>query len=91
MKPLRSRLSIPVIGPGQAMFHLACQLGQKFSILSMTDGTVAVASLYRKLLGEYELGHRCAFDTPGERRDGLGEPDDRQGSCGVPQARGRGA
>jgi allantoin racemase len=60
MKPLRSRLSIPVIGPGQAMFHLACQLGQKFSILSMTDGTVAVASLYRKLLGEYELGHRCA-------------------------------
>src|ERR1700745_204382 len=30
MKPLRSRLSIPVIGPGQAMFHLACRLGQKF-------------------------------------------------------------
>ncbi len=60
MKPLRSRLSIPVIGPAQAMFHLACQLGQKFSILSMSDGTVAVVSLYHKLLAEYELGHRCA-------------------------------
>src|SRR6266849_10434107 len=53
MKPLRSRLSIPVIGPGQAMFHLACQLGQKFSILSMTDSTVAVVPLYRRLLAEY--------------------------------------
>src|SRR5215469_1639741 len=32
MNALRSRLSIPVIGPGQAMFHLACQLGKRFSI-----------------------------------------------------------
>jgi allantoin racemase len=60
MNALRARLSIPVIGPGQAMFHLACQLGKKFSILSMSDGTVAVVSLYRKLLAEYELAHRCA-------------------------------
>jgi len=60
MSALRSRLNIPVIGPGQAMFHLACQLGKRFSILSMSDGTVAVMSLYRKLLAEYELAHRCA-------------------------------
>jgi allantoin racemase len=60
MNALRSRLSIPVIGPGQAMFHLACQLGKRFSILSMSDGTVAVVPLYRKLLAEYELAHRCA-------------------------------
>ena len=60
MNSLRSRLSIPVVGPGQAMFHLACQLGKKFSILSMSDGTVAVVPLYRKLLAEYELAHRCA-------------------------------
>jgi allantoin racemase len=60
MNALRARLSIPVIGPGQAMFHLACQLGKKFSILSMSDGTVAVVPLYRKLLAEYELAHRCA-------------------------------
>jgi len=60
MNALRARLGIPVIGPGQAMFHLACQLGKKFSILSMSDGTVAVVPLYRKLLAEYELANRCA-------------------------------
>jgi allantoin racemase len=32
---LRSRLSIPVIGPGQVAYHLACILGQRFSIVTM--------------------------------------------------------
>jgi allantoin racemase len=32
---LRSRLSIPVIGPGQVAYHLASILGQRFSIVTM--------------------------------------------------------
>ncbi len=54
---LRSRLNIPVIGPGQASFHLACVLGHKFSILTMWEPWVP---LYRKTLKEYGLEHRCA-------------------------------
>lgn len=54
---LRSRLSIPVIGPGQAAFHLACTLGQRFSILTMWEPWLP---LYRKTLKEYGLEHRLA-------------------------------
>lgn len=49
---LRSRLSIPVIGPGQTAFHLATTLGQRFSIITMIDGW---RYFYRKLLKEYGL------------------------------------
>jgi allantoin racemase len=34
MVGLRSRLSIPVVGPGTVCFHLACTLGSKFSIVT---------------------------------------------------------
>lgn len=34
---LRSRLSIPVVGPGRSSFHLAADLGAKFSIITMWD------------------------------------------------------
>lgn len=34
---LRSRLTIPVVGPGEAAFHLARMLGHRFSILTMWD------------------------------------------------------
>lgn len=54
---LRSRLRIPVIGPGQAAFHIACTLGHKFSILTMWEPWVP---LYRKTLREYGLEARCA-------------------------------
>lgn len=54
---LRSRLSIPVIGPGQAAFHMACTLGQRFSILTMWEPWFP---LYRKTLKEYGLEHRLA-------------------------------
>ncbi len=57
MAALRSRLRIPVVGPGQASFHLACTLGHKFSILTMWQPWVP---LYRKTLKEYGLEHRCA-------------------------------
>lgn len=54
---LRSRLSIPVVGPGQAALYTACMLGQKFSILTMWEEWY---HLYKKLLNEYGLWHRLA-------------------------------
>jgi len=54
---LRSRLSIPVFGPGQAALHAACMLGQRFSIITMWDEWYP---LYRKILTEYKLEARCA-------------------------------
>lgn len=32
---LRSRLAIPVVGPGQSSFHLAASLGKRFSVITM--------------------------------------------------------
>ena len=49
---LRSRLSIPVIGPGQVAFHLAGILGQKFSVITMWDKWM---HFYKKLFNEYKL------------------------------------
>jgi allantoin racemase len=57
LNALRSRLSIPVIAPGQSAFHIACTLGHKFSILTMWE---AWFPLYQKTLTEYRLEHRCA-------------------------------
>lgn len=57
MYALRSRLSIPVIGPGQAAIHAACMLGHRFSFITMWDEWFP---LYRKILGEYKLESRCA-------------------------------
>jgi allantoin racemase len=57
MYALRSRLSIPVIGPGQAAMHTACMLGHKFSVITMWDEWY---HLYRKILSEYKLEARCA-------------------------------
>lgn len=57
MYALRSRLSIPVVGPGQAAIHTACMLGHKFSIVTMWPEWF---HLYRKILSEYKLESRCA-------------------------------
>ena len=54
---LRSKLNIPVVGPGQASFHIACCLGHKFSIITMWDEWF---HLYTKTLKEYGLESRCA-------------------------------
>jgi allantoin racemase len=54
---LRSRLAIPVIGPGQAAMHTACMLGHRFSVITMWDEWF---HLYRKILSEYKLEARCA-------------------------------
>lgn len=57
LNALRSRLSVPVIGPGQAMYCIACMLGQKFSVITIWDGWLP---LYKKGLAEHGLAHRCA-------------------------------
>ena len=54
---LRSRLSIPVVGPGRASFFLAADLGKKFSVLTMWRRWYP---LYEKLALETGLGHRLA-------------------------------
>lgn len=57
LSALRSRLSIPVLAPGQSSFHLASMLGHKFSILTMWPRWYP---LYRKTLKEYGLESRLA-------------------------------
>lgn len=54
---LRSRLSIPVVGPGRASFFLAADLGKRFSVLTMWKRWYP---LYEKLALETGLGHRLA-------------------------------
>jgi allantoin racemase len=54
---LRSRLNIPVIGSGQPAYLTACQLGKKFSIVSMWDRW---DHFYEKTISEQGLWHRVA-------------------------------
>ncbi len=70
MYALRSRLNIPVVGPGQAAMHTACMLGQKFSIITMWDEWF---HLYKKTLNEYGLWHRLASMRSIKTRPDLSE------------------
>ncbi len=54
---LRSRLTIPVLGTAAPTYHLASQLGRRFSIISMWDRW---AWLYDKVLTETGLSSRLA-------------------------------
>ena len=54
---LRSRLTIPVLGPGQVQQHVAAILGKRFSILTMWNRWV---SMYEKGMAEYGTRHYCA-------------------------------
>lgn len=54
---LRSRLNIPVIGSGLPALMTACQLGKRFSIVSMWDRW---DHFYEKVIGEHGLWHRVA-------------------------------
>ena len=57
LAPLRSLLSIPVIGPGRASMLMAQTMGERFSILIMWDRW---RHLYRKTIAELGLQYRCA-------------------------------
>jgi allantoin racemase len=54
---LRSRLSIPVIGPGMVSYAIAMILGKRFSIITMWDKW---RHLYEKNLDTYHLWDKCA-------------------------------
>jgi allantoin racemase len=54
---LRSRLSIPVIGPGLVSYAVAIMLGKRFSIVTMWDKW---RYLYEKNLDTYHLWDKCA-------------------------------
>jgi allantoin racemase len=54
---LRSRLSIPVIGPGLVSYAVAIVLGKRFSIITMWDKW---RHLYEKNLDTYHLWDKCA-------------------------------
>jgi allantoin racemase len=54
---LRSRLDIPVIGPGQVAYAVAMILGKRFSIITMWDKW---RHLYEKTLDTYHLWEKCA-------------------------------
>ena len=70
MYALRSKLDIPVLGPGQAAFHVACMLGHKFSIITMWDEWF---HLYTKVLSQYKLESRCASMRSIDTRPDLAE------------------
>ncbi len=57
MAILRSRLNIPVIGPGIVQQHVAALLGRRFSILTMVP---AWTPLYEKTLRDYGTARWCA-------------------------------
>jgi allantoin racemase len=57
LRALRSRLSIPVVGPGEAAFATAMMLGKKFSVLTMWPQWFP---LYQKTLTEYGWWDRVA-------------------------------
>jgi allantoin racemase len=54
---LRSRLSIPVLGPGLVSYAVATMLGKRFSILTMWNRW---RHLYEKNLDLYHLWEKCA-------------------------------
>lgn len=54
---LRSRLTIPVLGPGQTSFALASMLGKKFSVITMWRQWF---HLYEKVFNEHHLWPRVA-------------------------------
>jgi allantoin racemase len=57
MYALRSRLSIPVMGPGLVSYVIGILLGKRFSIVTMWDKWT---HLYEKNLAIYGLAHKCA-------------------------------
>jgi allantoin racemase len=54
---LRSRLTIPVIGPGLVSYLVGALLGKRFSIVTMWDKW---SHLYEKNLALYDLKQKCA-------------------------------
>ncbi|MFM9939218.1 MAG: aspartate/glutamate racemase family protein [Hyphomicrobiaceae bacterium] len=57
LREVRALIDIPAIGLGEATFHLATMMGQKFGVLLFIDRMIP---LYLEQIDAYGLGHRCA-------------------------------
>jgi Asp/Glu/hydantoin racemase len=61
LKEIRSLVDMPVIGYGEASFHLACMLGHRFGLLLFID---RMTPLYQEQLRNYGVESRCAAIRP---------------------------
>jgi Asp/Glu/hydantoin racemase len=76
LRAIRSAVRIPAIGAGQAAMLLACQLGHRFSIVSILPPSLGEAHAVQ--LREYQLTNRCAsmrFVTTEHEMLTIAEPD----------------
>lgn len=58
LRAVRAAVPIPAVGPGQASMLLACELGHRFSIVSIFSP--ALREIHAAQLREYQLTDRCA-------------------------------
>ncbi len=68
LREVRSLIDIPVVGLGEATFHMATMFGQRFGVMLFIDRMVP---LYQEQIAAYGLDKRCA----GVRASGLGFRD----------------
>lgn len=61
IREIRSVIDMPVVGYGEASFHLACMLGQRFGLLVFIDRMIP---LFREQIEAYGLATRCAGVAP---------------------------
>lgn len=57
LREIRTLVDIPVVGCGEASFHLACMYGQRFGVLLFIERMIP---LYEEQIRRYGLGERCA-------------------------------
>jgi Asp/Glu/hydantoin racemase len=57
LREVRSLIDIPVIGMGEACFHLATMFGRRFAVMLFIDRMIP---LYRDQIRDYGLTDRCA-------------------------------
>jgi Asp/Glu/hydantoin racemase len=61
IREIRTLIDMPVVGYGEASFHMACQLGHRFGLMVFIDRMVP---LYKEQIGIYGLSSRCAGVGP---------------------------
>ena len=64
----RSAVDIPIVGPAEAMLHIACLLGNRFGVLVYSDSSLV---LCRRIVKQYEMTHKIA----GWKTSGFALPD----------------
>jgi len=61
IREIRSLVDVPVVGYGEASFHLACMLGRRFGLMLFIDRMIP---LYEEQIAGYGLTTRCAAIVP---------------------------